>query len=99
MGAKIEYFDPKIENPQDVYNFNYNPKSSYKQAIRITGPQKLHNAVLTVSDLRAGATLVMGALIADGQSILYGIEHLERGYEKILKRLQSVGAQIEEVEE
>jgi UDP-N-acetylglucosamine 1-carboxyvinyltransferase len=99
MGAKIEYFDPKIENPQDVYNFNYNPKSSYKQAIRITGPQKLHNAVLTVSDLRAGATLVMGALIADGQSILYGIEHLERGYEKILKRLQSAGAQIEEVEE
>ncbi len=99
MGAKIEYFDPKVENPQDLYNFNYNPKSSYKQAIRIIGPQKLHNAVLTVSDLRAGATLVMGALIADGQSILYGIEHLERGYEKILKRLQAVGAQIEEVEE
>ncbi len=99
MGAKIEYFDPQIENPHDVYNFNYNPKSSYKQAIRIYGPQKLHNAVLTVSDLRAGATLVMGALLADGQSILYGIEHLERGYEKILKRLQSVGAQIEEVEE
>ncbi len=99
MGARIEYFDPKVSNPDEVYNFNFSPSSSYKQAVRIIGPQKLHNAILTVSDLRAGATLLIGALTAEGQSVLYGIEHLERGYEKILQRLRLLGAQIEEVTE
>ena len=99
MGARIEYFQPEVSDPSSFYNFNYDPNSSYKQAIRISGPQKLHNAILKVSDLRAGATLIIGALIAQGESVIYGIEQIERGYEKILQRLKSVGAQIEEVEE
>ncbi len=99
MGAKIESYDPQVDNPKDFYNFNYDPNSSYRQAIRITGPQKLHNAILKITDLRAGATLVIGALLADGESVLFGIEHIERGYEKLLRRLQDVGAKMEEAEE
>lgn len=99
MGANIKFFDPKVENPNDVYNFNYNPDVSYKQAIKIDGPSALHNAVLDISDLRAGATVVMGALIADNQSIVYGVEHIERGYERFVERLKSLGADIEELEE
>lgn len=99
MGAKIEFFEPEVEDPVSFYNFNYDPNNSYKQAIKIIGPQKLHNAILRVTDLRAGATLVIGALIANGESVLYGIEQIERGYEKILKRLQEVGAKISEVGE
>ncbi len=99
MGAHIEFFDPKINNPKEVYNFNYEDGVSYQQAIRIDGPRKIHNAVLNVSDLRAGATVVIAALIATGESVIYGIEHIERGYEKFVERLKSVGAQIEEVTE
>jgi UDP-N-acetylglucosamine 1-carboxyvinyltransferase len=99
MGARIEFFDPHVENPKDVYNFNYEEGTRYQQAIKIMGPRKIHNAVLTVSDLRAGATVVIAALIAKGESVIYGIEHIERGYEKFVERLQSVGAKIKEVTE
>jgi len=99
MGAQIEYFQPEVENPKELYNFNYDEKTSYKQAIRIYGKRELHNAVLTISDLRAGATVVMAALIAKGESVIFGVEHIERGYENFVGRLQSLGAQIAEVNE
>jgi len=99
MGAKIEFFDPELTDPESTYNFNYDKSMSYKQAIRIYGPKNLHNAVLTVSDLRAGATVVIASLIAKGESVVYGIEHIERGYEKFVERLSAVGADIKEDEE
>lgn len=95
MGAKIEYFDPQIKNAVHFYNFNYQNLNGFnKHAIKITGKTDLHNAVLNISDLRAGATLVIAALIAKGESVIYGIEHLERGYEKFPERLSGVGAEI-----
>lgn len=99
MGAHIEYFEPHVENPELFYNFNYDPNASYKQAIKITGKKTLHNAVVSISDLRAGATVVMAALIAQGESVVFGVEHIERGYEKFVERLQNVGAHIKEVTE
>lgn len=97
MGAKIEFFDPEVSDPENIYNFNYDSGMSYKQAIKIYGPKNLHNAVLTVSDLRAGATVVIASLIAKGESVIYGIEHIERGYEKFVERLAAVGADIKEI--
>lgn len=94
MGADIEFYDPEVSNPDEVYNFNYDPSVSYQQAIKIDGPKKLHNAVVHISDLRAGATVVMAALIADGESVIYGVEHLERGYEKFDARLRALGADV-----
>ena len=97
MGAKIEFFDPEVSEHENIYNFNYDSGMSYKQAIKIYGPKNLHNAVLTVSDLRAGATVVIASLIAKGESVIYGIEHIERGYEKFVERLAAVGADIKEI--
>lgn len=95
MGADIEFFNPKITNPKTFYNFNYEDnKPEYKHAIRILGPVQLHNGVIDISDLRAGATLVLAALSAAGESIILGIEHLDRGYEKFEKRLKTLGAKI-----
>lgn len=99
MGARIEFFDPEVESPETFYNFNYESGKKYQQAIRISGPKKLHNAVVNVTDLRAGATLVIACLIAKGESITNGVEHIERGYEDFAQRLQSIGAHIQEVEE
>lgn len=99
MGAKISFFQPEVSNPQSTYNFNYEPNHDYNQAIKIQGPSKLHNAVLNITDLRAGATLVLASLIAKGETVVYGVEHIERGYENFHKRLQDIGADIKVEEE
>ncbi len=98
MGAKISFYDPKIRKPESYYNFNWDDrKEGYHHAIKIIGPTKLHNAILEVTDLRAGATLVIGAIVAQGESIIHGIEHIDRGYEKLEERLKDLGASIKRV--
>ena len=100
MGAKIEVFKPDIPNPEQVYNFNLNDdKEEYAHAIRIHGPTKLHDAVMTMLDLRAGAAVVLAALCANGQSIVHGLHLVDRGYEKFEERLQHLGAKIERIDE
>jgi len=100
MGAQIELFNPKVENPDKFYNFNYEDcTSETRHAIRIKGKTKLNNAVLTMMDLRAGATLVLASLIARGESVIYGVEQIERGYEKFDERLKKLGADIKYIEE
>ncbi len=100
MGAQIDFFDPIVANPQDFYNFNWSDRvPGYHQGIRITGPTKLHNAVTEIDDLRAGATLVLAALAATGESYISGIEQIDRGYEKIEERLSALGANIKRVKE
>lgn len=100
MGAGITLFNPKVKNPKKFYNFNWEDnKPEYFHAAKIYGPKKLHSAVLNISDLRAGATLIIAALIAKGQSVLYGIEHIDRGYEDFETRLKNLGADIKRVKE
>lgn len=100
MGAQIESYDPKVSDPTGFYNFNWEDhQDGDHHAIRIQGPTKLHNAILTMNDLRAGATLVLAALAAEGQSVLHGVEHIDRGYEKIEERLGKLGAIIERQKE
>ncbi len=60
----------------------------------ITGPRKLRGKSVQSLDLRAGATLVIAALIAEGESVLNGIEQIDRGYEKLEERLNKLGANI-----
>ena len=99
MGANIELFNPIIKNPEKFYNFNIkDDKKKFFHAARITGPTDLHNGVLDIPDLRGGATLVLGALAASGESILYGLEYLDRGYEQFENRLRKLGAKIKRIE-
>ncbi|MBI5620286.1 UDP-N-acetylglucosamine 1-carboxyvinyltransferase [Candidatus Gottesmanbacteria bacterium] len=100
MGARIEYVNPDVPDPSDFYNFNWEDHvAGDHHAIRIQGPTSLHNAILTMHDLRAGATLVLAALTAQGQSVLHGVEHIDRGYENIEERLRLLGAHIERKKE
>ena len=55
---------------------------------------KLQSAAVMCSDLRASAALVLAALVADGESILDRVYHIDRGYEHIEEKLRNVGAQI-----
>ncbi len=100
MGAELEFYEPKVDRPSEFYNFNYEDHDKdVKQGLRIHGATPLHNGVLNISDLRAGATLVIGSLLAKGESIIHGIEYLERGYEDFDARLRGLGAKVEMVGE
>jgi UDP-N-acetylglucosamine 1-carboxyvinyltransferase len=98
MGAKIKLFNPEINNPSDFYNFNIeDDKPGHKHAAKIKGPTKLHNGVVRITDLRAGATLVLAALAAKGESVILEVHFLDRGYEKFENRLNSLGADIKRI--
>ncbi len=96
MGGQFELFNPKVRNPKNFYNFNANKNGQY-HALKIKGSVNLHNGAVNISDLRAGATLVLGALSAKGESVVFGLEHLDRGYEQLDLRLKKLGANIERV--
>ncbi len=95
MGADIEFYDPVVENPPAFYNFNWEDrKEEYHQGIRIKGATRLHDAVLSADDIRAGASLVLATLTATGASYLHNVERIDRGYEDLEGRLSQVGATI-----
>lgn len=60
----------------------------------INGPVQLQGSKVTATDLRAGAALVIAALLADGETEIHGVEHIERGYSKIIEKLSAIGANI-----
>jgi UDP-N-acetylglucosamine 1-carboxyvinyltransferase len=62
----------------------------------IYGPCSLHASDVEIPDLRAGATLVLAALAAEGVSRIHGTEHVARGYEDLVGKLGRVGARITE---
>ena len=61
----------------------------------IKGPNELNGTEVEATDLRAGASLVVAALIAKGTTVIHNIEHILRGYENIVEKLRDVGAKIE----
>lgn len=60
----------------------------------VRGASPLQSAAVMCSDLRASASLVLAALVADGETILDRVYHIDRGYERIEEKLRGVGAQI-----
>ncbi len=95
MGARIKLFNPEVADPKQTYNFNLSDdRPDFFHAAEIEGPVNLHNAVVTISDLRAGAALVLASLAAKGESTILGIEKLDRGYEQLEVRLGKLGASI-----
>jgi len=63
----------------------------------IEGDTNFQGAELMSSDLRASAALVLAAIVANGKSIINRIYHLDRGYEKIEKKLRKIGVNIKRI--
>lgn len=63
----------------------------------ITGVPRLQGAPVMASDLRASASLVIAGLVAEGETVVEGIYHIDRGYECIEEKLQQLGARIRRV--
>jgi len=65
----------------------------------IHGRTPLHGAKAEIGDLRAGASLILAALAADGESTIHGAHHVQRGYENIERKFADLGARIARLEE
>jgi UDP-N-acetylglucosamine 1-carboxyvinyltransferase len=63
----------------------------------VSGPTRLTGARVIASDLRASASLVLAGLIANGETLIDRVYHIDRGYEKIEAKLRAVGADIERI--
>ncbi|MHB9143984.1 MAG: UDP-N-acetylglucosamine 1-carboxyvinyltransferase [Symbiobacteriia bacterium] len=65
----------------------------------IEGVDRLSGAPVVAQDIRAGAALIVAGLVADGETEVHGIEHVDRGYERTEDKLRGLGARIERVQE
>lgn len=84
FGARYEYFtDPEI--PEE---------NGWPRAVKVFGPTKLTCAEVVATDVRAGAAMVIAGLVAEGKTVVSGVEHIERGYENFVERLKLLGARV-----
>jgi UDP-N-acetylglucosamine 1-carboxyvinyltransferase len=90
---KENIFENRFMHVQELVRMGADIKVEGRTAT-VSGPAKLSAAAVMCSDLRASAALVLAALVADGESILDRVYHVDRGYEHIEKKLAAVGAEI-----
>jgi UDP-N-acetylglucosamine 1-carboxyvinyltransferase len=87
-------FENRFMHVQELVRMGANIKVDGSTAT-VRGPARLSAAAVMCSDLRASASLVLAALVADGESVLDRVYHMDRGYEGIEEKLSGVGAQIQ----
>jgi UDP-N-acetylglucosamine 1-carboxyvinyltransferase len=90
-------FENRFMHAQELARMGANIRIDGKQAI-VAGPRPLTGAGVIASDLRASASLVLGALVAKGETVIDRVYHIDRGYEKIEAKLAGAGANIRRVE-
>ncbi|MGA8266916.1 MAG: UDP-N-acetylglucosamine 1-carboxyvinyltransferase, partial [Candidatus Acidiferrales bacterium] len=87
-------FENRFLHASEMIRMGANISVDGRQAI-VRGPSKLSGAVVIASDLRASASLVLAALVANNTTYIDRIYHLDRGYEYLEAKLRDLGANIE----
>ena len=87
-------YDQRFQWIPEVQRMGANIQTGWQHAM-IKGVEDLSGAPVNSTDIRTGASLIIAALQADGESQITGIDHIERGYEDIVSSLDSLGAAIE----
>jgi len=91
--VKENIFENRFMHVQELVRMGANIRVDGRTAT-VRGKTPLSAAAVMCSDLRASASLVLAALVADGESILDRVYNIDRGYEHIEEKLRGVGAQI-----
>ncbi|HEY5163717.1 MAG TPA: UDP-N-acetylglucosamine 1-carboxyvinyltransferase [Terriglobales bacterium] len=91
-------FENRFMHAQELVRMGANIKIEGRRAI-VRGKTPLSAAAVLASDLRASASLVLAALVADGETIIDRVYHIDRGYERIEEKLRGVGAEIKRMGE
>jgi len=90
-------FESRFNYVNELKKMGANAEILDPHRVEISGSSKLIGQEITSFDLRAGATLIIAALLAEGKSVINEIYQVDRGYEKIEKRLKKLGADIKRV--
>jgi UDP-N-acetylglucosamine 1-carboxyvinyltransferase len=91
-------FENRFMHAQELVRMGANVKIEGRRAI-VRGRTPLSGAAVLASDLRASASLVLAALVAEGETIIDRVYHIDRGYERIEEKLRGVGAEIRRIGE
>ena len=91
-------FENRFMHAQELVRMGANVKIEGRRAI-VRGKTPLSGAAVLASDLRASASLVLAALVAEGETIIDRVYHIDRGYERIEEKLRGVGAEIRRIGE
>src|SRR5512146_1164513 len=91
-------FENRFMHVLELVRMGANIKVEGRRAI-VRGKTTLSGAAVLASDLRASASLVLAALVADGETIIDRVYHIDRGYERIEEKLRGVGAQMKRIGE
>jgi UDP-N-acetylglucosamine 1-carboxyvinyltransferase len=91
-------FENRFMHALELVRMGANIKIEGRRAV-VRGKSPLSAAAVLASDLRASASLVLAALVADGETIIDRVYHIDRGYEHIEEKLKGVGAQIKRIGE
>lgn len=86
-------YSARFKHIDELKRMNASARVEGRTAI-IAGPTKLESASVRASDLRAGAALVLAGLLAEGETEIRDIYHIERGYSSLIEKLQGLGADI-----
>lgn len=86
-------YSARFKQIDELRRMNADGRVEGRSAI-LAGPTPLQAATVRASDLRAGAALVIAGLIADGETEVQEIQHIERGYSSLISKLQGIGADI-----
>ncbi|MBV9572785.1 MAG: UDP-N-acetylglucosamine 1-carboxyvinyltransferase, partial [Acidobacteriales bacterium] len=86
-------FENRFMHAQELVRMGANIKIEGRRAV-VIGKSPLSAAAVLASDLRASASLVLAALVAEGETIIDRVYHIDRGYENIEEKLRGLGAQI-----
>jgi UDP-N-acetylglucosamine 1-carboxyvinyltransferase len=91
-------FENRFMHVLELGRMGANIKVEGRRAI-VRGRTQLSGAAVQASDLRASASLVLAALVAEGETIIDRVYHIDRGYERIEEKLRGVGAQMKRIGE
>lgn len=91
-------FENRFMHVAELKNMGAEIKVEGRSAI-ITGGARLTGAKVCATDLRAGAALILAGLAAEGETVISGVHHIDRGYVNIAEKLQALGAEIRRVTE
>jgi UDP-N-acetylglucosamine 1-carboxyvinyltransferase len=91
-------FENRFMHALELVRMGANVRIEGSRAV-VRGRTALSGAAVQASDLRASASLVIAALVADGETIIDRVYHIDRGYEHIEEKLKGVGAQIRRIGE
>jgi UDP-N-acetylglucosamine 1-carboxyvinyltransferase len=94
---RLRYTDDLIRMGANIHVDRFGPANEYlATSARVIGPTRLTGTRVTALDIRSAVGLVLAGLVADGETVMSEIYHVERGYENFVGKLNALGADIEE---